>query len=73
MNADKKRDKWDLCAWQIQARGKRISKDEGRKDTTVSWKEGVIVETVHEDHHGPKGTLLRRSGLRRGKQAPRVA
>jgi hypothetical protein len=22
----------------------------------VSWKKIVIIEIVHEDHHGPKGT-----------------
>jgi hypothetical protein len=33
-----------------------ISKDEGRKDTAVSWKKIVIIASVYEDHHGPKGT-----------------
>jgi hypothetical protein len=35
---------------------KRISKDEGRKDTAVSWKKIVIIVTVHENRHGSKGT-----------------
>jgi hypothetical protein len=52
-------------------RGKRISNiqhstanDEGRKeeDTAVGWKEITIIDMVHEDHHGPKGTSPK-SGL----------